>query len=52
MPSAAGVLKHTFCLGDHTQCARFQVASSGKPVPADLFPNHRHRVTALIQARA
>jgi len=51
MPSAADALKSKFCLGDFNPCARFQVSSAGKPVPVDLFPNHQHRVKALVEAK-
>jgi hypothetical protein len=51
MPSAADALKNSFCLGDHSGCARWLVSSAGKPVPSDLFPNHKHRVAALLQAK-
>lgn len=48
VPAAADALKTKYCLGDFNPCARWQVSQSGKPVPADLFPNHAHRVKALI----
>jgi len=51
MPSAADALKNTFCLGDFRPCARFQVSSAGVAVPPDLFPNHAHRVKALVQTK-
>jgi hypothetical protein len=51
MPSAADVLKTKFCLGDFNPCARYQVSSGGRPVPSDLFPNHSHRVKALLEAK-
>jgi hypothetical protein len=50
MPSAAEALKSMFCLQDNARCARFQVSTAGKQVPADLFPNHQHRVKALVSA--
>lgn len=48
MPSAAEALKSAFCLHDNSGCARFLVSSAGKPVPADLFPNHTHRVKSIL----
>lgn len=50
MPSVADVLKQKFCLGDRSSCARYQVSNAGKAIPADLFPNHQHRVRALLSA--
>jgi hypothetical protein len=52
MPSAADALKNKFCLGDFNPCARYQVSSAGQQVPSDLFPNHSHRVKALLAAKS
>lgn len=40
MPAMAKMMKERFCLGDKTTCARYMVASVGKPVPATLYPNN------------
>jgi hypothetical protein len=49
MPAVAGLLKQTYCLGDKTECARYQVASAGIKVPADLYPNDLHRVSEILK---
>lgn len=49
MPSVAGLMKHMFCFGDRTQCARYQVASAGLPIPADLFPNDLERAQDILR---
>ena len=51
MPSVAGLLKQTYCLGDKTKCARYQVSAAGIPVPMDLFPNDAGRVRKLLNQR-
>lgn len=48
MPTMVESLKRMYCLGDNSKCARHLVSGAGKPVPTDLFPNHRHRVAGLI----
>ena len=49
MPTMVEALKRTYCLSGGSGCARLQVSVAGKPVPTDLFPNHTHRVAALIR---
>lgn len=49
MPTMVEALKRMYCLGDNAGCARHQVSAAGKPVPTDLFPNHLHRVVALLR---
>jgi hypothetical protein len=40
MPNSTGLFKQMYCLGgDKLHCARYQVATAGIPVPAELFPN-------------
>jgi hypothetical protein len=51
MPAVAGLLKQTYCLGDKTQCARYQVSCAGLPVPNDLFPNDSIRMNKLLKQR-
>ncbi|HVN20548.1 MAG TPA: hypothetical protein VMU05_17310 [Dongiaceae bacterium] len=48
MPSVAEVMKRNYCLGDKNLCARYQLASAGLSVPADLFPNDIDRARALL----
>jgi hypothetical protein len=50
MPSMAETLKRKYCLGTFAECARFKVSNAGKTVPADLFPNHAHRVNLLTKS--
>lgn len=49
MPSVAELMKRTYCLGDKMQCARYQVASAGIAVPADLFPQDNDRARRLLK---
>jgi hypothetical protein len=51
MPSVASLMKATFCHGDKTHCARYQVLMSGVPVPADLLPNDVGRAQQLLSHR-
>ncbi len=48
MPNVTEVLKRSYCLGDKTQCARYQVAVAGIPVPADLFPQDTQRSRDIL----
>jgi hypothetical protein len=50
MPSVSLYLKHQFCKGDNTNCARWMVYSSlGEGnTPDDLFPNEPKRAYELI----
>ena len=51
MPAVAGLLKQTYCLGDKTNCARYQVSMAGVPVPADLFPNDIGRIAQILKRK-
>ena len=51
MPAVAGLLKQTYCLGDKTNCARYQVSMAGVPVPADLFPNDIGRIQQILKKK-
>jgi hypothetical protein len=48
MPTVAGRMKESFCLGDKTRCARYQVAMAGFEVPPDLFPNDISKAREII----
>ena len=48
MPGVADLMKKTYCLGDETQCARYQVASAGTAVPPDLLPNDVGRANRIL----
>jgi hypothetical protein len=48
MPPMAAVMKQTFCMTDKHACARYQVSTSGKPVPPDLFPDMIERARSLL----
>jgi hypothetical protein len=50
MPLVSEMLKEHYCFGDHTACARFIVASTGRPVPDDLFPDDEDRVPQMYRA--
>jgi hypothetical protein len=51
MPAVARLMKESYCRGDKTHCARYQVSSAGLSVPADLYPNDWTRAQQLIQRR-
>ncbi|MBT8226717.1 MAG: hypothetical protein HKP61_04135 [Dactylosporangium sp.] len=51
MPLTAEAIRQTFCLGDYTGCARFQVDNAGKLAPPDLFPNQRGRIPSLLRTQ-
>jgi hypothetical protein len=46
MPNVAEVVKRMYCLGDKTQCARYQLASAGVAVPPDPFPKPKDTARA------
>jgi hypothetical protein len=48
MPRVADLIKQTYCLGDKTLCARYQVSSAGLPVPLDLLPNDLGRAHTIL----
>lgn len=48
MPAVSGLVKQMYCLGDKTQCARYQVSSAGIKVPTDLFPDDHARANKLL----
>lgn len=49
MPAVINLMKQSYCRGEKVQCARYQVSSSGKPVPADLLPNDVEQARRLIK---
>jgi len=51
MPAMANMMKHKYCQGDFSTCARHQVlkALGSSHVPPDLFPNMTSRAEAIIQ---
>ncbi|MFZ0731853.1 MAG: hypothetical protein WAM79_05980 [Candidatus Sulfotelmatobacter sp.] len=51
MPNVGEVLKRTYCLGDKTLCARYQVGLAGVAVPPDLFPQDAGRVREILRDR-
>jgi hypothetical protein len=51
MPSVAELMKRNYCLGDKTQCARYQVGAAGKNVPFDLYPNDAERAREILHPR-
>jgi len=48
MPSVADFMRRSYCLGDKTGCARYQLASKGIPVPTDLYPNDTARARKIL----
>lgn len=48
MPAVATMLKNRYCLGDKTECARYQVAKADVVVPSDLFPHERERARQIL----
>jgi len=51
MPAVADLMKETYCLGDKTQCARYQLASAGIPAPSDLFRHDATRAREILRSR-
>ena len=49
MPAVSGLLKQMYCLGDKSQCARYEVSCAGVQVPADLFPDDTMRAQKLLR---
>lgn len=49
MPAVSGLLKQIYCLGDKSQCARYQVSQAGIAVPPDLFPDDTQRAGRLLR---
>ena len=45
--AAAELTKMTYCLGDNTKCARYQLVTTGIPVPVDLRPDDYERTQRL-----
>ncbi len=50
-PELVESLKQTYCLADHTCCARWQVSKAKGlgNVPADLYPNALDRLRDLLR---
>lgn len=48
MPAVCGLLKQMYCLGDKTECARYEVSLAGCAVPVDLFPDDTARAKRLL----
>lgn len=54
MPTMAGVadwMKKTYCLGNKTLCARYQVISADITAPPDLYPNDTPRSQQILQGQ-
>jgi hypothetical protein len=51
MPNVSEVMKRTYCLGDKTLCARYQLGVVGVAVPADLFPQDAARMREILRGR-
>jgi hypothetical protein len=49
MPSVSNLMKETYCHGDKTLCARYQLSMVGIAPPLDLFPNDRDRARELLK---
>ncbi len=48
MPATSAAMKKSYCLEDKQACARYQVSTAGRPVPADLFPHMADRARTLL----
>lgn len=48
MPIIGERMRESFCFGDKTKCARYQVAMAGREVPGDLFPNDTAKAREII----
>jgi methyl-accepting chemotaxis protein len=51
MPAVASLIRETYCFGDKTKCARYQLVVAGIPVPGDLLPNDVRRARQLLGRR-
>ena len=50
MPAVAELIKQCYCRGEQkTECARYQVAVAGLPVPADLYPLDTIRARSIVE---
>jgi hypothetical protein len=50
MPTTAKLMKKQYCMTARENCARYQVASKGIKVPADLYPAQTNRVDQILNA--
>ncbi len=48
--SIANSMKERYCLQDKSKCARYAVASAGKPVPSDLYPNQMEKARKILDS--
>jgi hypothetical protein len=50
MPALSDMVRKHYCHGDYVACARYIVsrAKGRDAVPADLFPNQKEKVPALL----
>ncbi len=48
--SIASSMKERYCLKDKTLCARYMVASAGKPVPLGLYPNQVDKARKILES--
>ncbi|HOO62457.1 MAG TPA: hypothetical protein PK364_00880 [Synergistaceae bacterium] len=48
--SIAASMKERYCLKDKTLCARYMVASAGKPVPPGLYPNQVDKARKILES--
>jgi hypothetical protein len=46
-PAAAELTKKTYCHGDNSKCARYQLVTTGFRVPVDLRPDDYERAQRL-----
>ncbi|HEV2470608.1 MAG TPA: hypothetical protein VGS78_15565 [Candidatus Sulfotelmatobacter sp.] len=51
MPNVSEVMKRTYCLGDKTLCARYQLGAAGVAVPGDLFTQDAARMREIMRGR-
>ncbi len=48
MPAVVVLMKASYCNGDKTKCARYQVALAGIEVPGDLFPSETDKAREIV----
>ena len=48
MPAMASMMKNNYFASSKEDCARYALASKGKTVPPDMFPNQMDKAKALL----
>jgi hypothetical protein len=49
MPAVVEMLKRRYCLGECTECVRYQLEQKGIVVPIDVFPDDEDAARRLLR---